>query len=80
MEDNTVRIIKWTSIGVMGFFASCAGCTMHENYLLAQTINNGADPISAACAITPNSMTETLCAVTTMKKNAGVAIRGDNHD
>lgn len=63
---DTKTMIVWVAaiIAAFALLFSPVACTMNRHHLVAEAIKNGADPISAKCAIEGDSSdnrTSSLC-------------------
>ena len=75
MNDDTIllrTIWRCCALAVCTLVATIGGCTMHENYLIAQASERRVNAIQAGCAIAPSNMTDGVCAFVAADK--GVTI------
>lgn len=64
--DYSKTIIRCLAVSFCAAISVIGGCTMHANYLIEKSIENGADPIKATCAISAGAESH-VCAAVAMK-------------
>lgn len=69
--SNGVHMARIAAVAFLGFVASTAGCVATINYddnkAIVKMVANGADPISAKCAIRPQDSSP-VCAISASRK------------